>query len=176
MTMRLFNRLASLLLALALLVGGLLIVAETILAGWDRAPAVIDRTGWYDGLTGTRLDDSRTQAVAIGVTALGLLILLSQLRRWTPERLSVTLGDQWHLHRRSVERRLAGVAGEVPGVTSASARIRRRGRGWQPRIRVVGDPSVRPAVEQAVRRELDRIAAPQTAAVDVDLARGGRVR
>ncbi|GAB3145954.1 hypothetical protein GCM10027290_26730 [Micromonospora sonneratiae] len=173
--MRLANRLASLLLAVVLLAGGLLIVVETGLAAFGLPALLIDRDGWYAALSTTRLDDPVTRTVAGTVTLLGVLILLAELRRWTPERLGVQLAN-CHLHRRSMERRLAGAAGAVAGVASATARIRRRGRVWRPRIRVVADPSVRPAVERAVRRELDRLAVPPAQPLGVRVVRNRRAR
>jgi hypothetical protein len=167
--MRLVNRFASLLLAFALLGGGLLLAAEAVTVSLDRPSLLIDRAGWFRTLTGTPLNDPVVRAVAIGVTALGLLILLAQLRRWAPDRLALPSAENWHLQRRSVERRLAGTADGVPGVRSATARIRRRGDSWRPRIRAVADPAVRPAVERAVREELERLSAPETGAIDVEL-------
>jgi hypothetical protein len=168
------NRLASLLLALVLLGGGLLLAAEAAASALDQPGLLIDRTGWFNTLTGTPLRDAAIRAIAIAVGVLGLLILLTQLRRWTPDRLAVPLADGWHLQRRSVERRLAGAAGRVPGVTEARARIRRHGNTWLPRIRAVGDPSSRPAVESAVREELDRLAAPSADQLDIELVRERR--
>ena len=174
--MRVVNRLASLVLALVLLAGGLLLAAEAVTVGIGRPSVLIDRRGWYGTLTGTHLGHPVVRAVAIAVTVLGLLILLSQLRRWTPDRLSMALGDDWHLQRRSVERQLASSVDEVPGVRSASVRIRRRGRHWRPRIRVVANPAARPEVERAVREELERLAAPRTDAMEVELIRDRSLR
>jgi hypothetical protein len=166
--MRVVNRLGSLLLAFVLLAGGLLLAAEGVAAALDR-PLLIDRAGWYATLTGARLDHPVVRAVLIAATVVGLLVLAAQLRRWTPERLAVQFGDGWHLQRRSVERQLASTADGVPGVSSARARIRRRGTSWRPRIRAVGDPAVRPAVERAVREELARLSAPQTDPVQIEM-------
>jgi hypothetical protein len=174
--MRLINRTASLLLAVSLLGGGLLIAAEAALAALRRPPLLIARDQWYHALTTTRLGDPAVRTVALAATLCGLLILLAQLRRWRPDRLGVRLGDGWHLQRRSVERRLANTADEVRGVTKARARIRGRAMAWRPRIHAVGDPSARPAIELAVRRELDRLAAPATERVRVELVRDLRAR
>lgn len=174
--MRVVNRLGSLLLAFVLLAGGLLLVIETVAAALRVPSLIVDRDGWYNTLARTRLDDPHVQSVTIGMTALGILILLVQLRSWGPDRVEVGLGEGWHLHRRSVEQRLASTADDVPGISSARARIRRRGDSWRPRIWAVGDPSIRPKVEQAVRQELERLAAPRTQAVEVQLVakRGAR--
>ena len=174
--MRVVNRLASLLLGFVLLGGGLLLAAEAVAVALGRPSLLIDRRGWYDTLTGTPLGHPVVRAVAIAVTVLGLLILLTQLRRWAPDRLAVRLGDNWHLQRRSVERRLASAANELPGVRSATARVHGRAAHWHPRVRAVADPALRPGGEQAVRDELDRLAAPRADAMDVQLIQERGVR
>ncbi|GAB3977871.1 DUF6286 domain-containing protein [Plantactinospora veratri] len=171
--MRLVNRLATLLLGCALLGGGLLLIVEVFAVALDRGSVAIDRTGWYRTLTGTRLADPwvRTGIIAAGVV--GLLILWGQLVRWKPDRLPARFADGWHLQRRSVERQLATVANSVPGVESASARVRREGFGWRTRIRAAGDASVRLAVEFTVRRELEHLGASAQDHVDVQMIRSG---
>ncbi|MGX7672875.1 DUF6286 domain-containing protein [Plantactinospora sp. DSM 117369] len=171
--MRLVNRLAALLLGCALLGGGLLLIVEVFAVALHRESVVVDRAAWYRTLTGTRLEDPwvRTGIVAAGV--LGLLILWGQLIRWKPDRLPTRLADGWHLQRRSVERQLATAANAVPGVESASARVRREGLGWRTRIRAVGDASVSMAVEFTVRRELERLGASPHDHVGVQMIRSG---
>lgn len=172
--MRVLNRLASLLLGLALLAGGLLVVVEAVLVGLDREPLVIDRQGWYETLTSTRFSDGDFLAVAIGVGVLGLLILVLQLRRWRPTRLSVPVAEGWHVQRQSAERVLAGAAGGQPGVASARVRIRERRTGWHPYVTAVGDPTARPRVEDAVRAELARLAGHSNG-IDVTIVKKRRV-
>ncbi|MGW4467304.1 hypothetical protein [Micromonospora sp. NPDC004704] len=172
--MRVVNRLASLLLAIILLGGGLLLAAEAAAVALDLPSLLIDRKGWFDTLTSTTVGDPVIFAIAIAVGVLGLLILLTQLRRWTPNRLAVPLADGWHLHRRSVEHRLANAADRVPGIRDARVRVRRHGDSWSSRIRAVGDPSARPQVERAVRQELDQLAAPPADRLDIQLARERR--
>lgn len=171
--MRVFNRLASLLLALALLAGGLLVAVEAVLIGLDRAPLLIDR-GWYQDLTGTRFSDRSFLLVAIGVGVLGLLILFLQLRRWRPTRLAVPVGPGWHVQRRSAERALAGAATGQSGVDSASVRIKERRGVWHPFVTAVGDPQARPGVEAAVRAELARLAGHSNG-LDVSMVQKRRV-
>ncbi|RKR85801.1 hypothetical protein BDK92_0010 [Micromonospora pisi] len=172
--MRVVNRLASLLLAVILLGGGLLLAAEAAAVALDLPSLLIDRAGWFNTLTSTTVGDPVIFAIAIAVGVVGLLILLTQLRPWTPQRLEVPLADGWHLHRRSVEKRLAGAADRVPGVRDARARVRRHGNSWSSRIRAIGDPATRPQVERAIRQELDRLAAPPAARLDIQLARQRR--
>jgi hypothetical protein len=172
--MRVVNRLASMLLAIILLGGGLLLAAEAAAYALGRPALLINRAGWANTLTTTRVGDPLILAIAIAVGVLGLLILFTQLRRWTPDRLPVPHADGWHLHRRSLERRLAGAADRVPGVTDAQARIRRNGNAWRSWIRAVGDPAARPQVESAIRQEFDRLAVPPTAQLEINLLRERR--
>jgi len=170
---RLVNRLATLLLALALLGGGLLLIAEVVTVALNRPSLVVDRTGWYQTLTSVRLENAWVRTVIIGLGVLGLLILSGQLLRWKPDRLPSRLADGWHLQRRSVERRLAMAADAVPGVASANARVRRDGIGWRTRIRAVGADSSRSEVENAIRRELARLGASADDHVGVKMVRPG---
>lgn len=171
--MRVLNRMASLLLALALLAGGLLVAVEAVLIGLDRSPLLID-PGWYENLTTTRFSDRSFLLVAIGVGLLGLLILFLQLRRWRPTRLAVPNGYGWHVQRRSAERALAGAASGQSGVDSASVRIRERRGLWHPFVTAVGDPQSKPQVEAAVRAELARLAGHSNG-VDVTMVQKRRV-
>jgi hypothetical protein len=158
--MRTANRVASLLLAAVLLVGGALVATEALLAVLGRPGLLLDRTGWYDTLTTTRRSDSAVRIAATAAVLLGIAILVAQLRRWTPVRLRLDERDGWHLHRRSVERRLAAAAAAVPGVRHATVRVRRREAGWRPRVRASGNPAAQAEVEFAVRRELHRLGSP----------------
>jgi hypothetical protein len=170
---RLVNRLATLLLALALLGGGLLLIAEVIAVATNRPALLVDRSGWYRTLSTVRLENAWVRTIIIGLGVLGLLILLGELVRWKPDRLPTRLADGWHLQRRSVERQLAVAADAVPGVASARARVRRDGLGWRTRIRAVGAASARRDVENAIRRELERLGASADDHVGVEMVRPG---
>ncbi|WBB69009.1 DUF6286 domain-containing protein [Micromonospora sp. WMMD812] len=165
--MRTANRLATLLLATALLGAGALVVVEGLLAVAGRAPLLVDRARWARALGATRWDDPAVRASAVALILVGLAVLAAELRRWSPRRLDA--GEGWHLHRRSVERRLAVAVRSVPGVRRARVRIRRRGAEWRPRVVATGDPAARPEVEFAVHQELHRLAAPRPGRIDVRL-------
>ncbi|MGK5740880.1 DUF6286 domain-containing protein [Micromonospora sp. URMC 103] len=165
--MRTANRLATLLLATALLAGGALLAAEALLAATNRPPLLVDPAAGAAALGRTRWDAPEVRAVAVAALVAGLAILVAQLRRWRPAR--VDAGNGWHLHRRSVERRLAVAAGSVPGVRRARVRVRRRGAGWRPRVVATGDPAARREVEFAVRQELHRLAASRPDRIEVRL-------
>ncbi|MEV1333227.1 hypothetical protein AB0J20_27050 [Micromonospora costi] len=165
--MRTANRLATLLLAAALLAGGALLAVEALLAAAGRRALLVDTAAWSAALARTRWDDPIVRAAAVAALLLGLGILAAELRRWSPARLDT--GGGWHLHRRSVERRLAAAAGSVPGVRRVRVRVRRRGAGWRPRVVATGDPAASAEVAFAVRQELHRLAAPCTGRVEVRL-------
>ncbi|MCW3815168.1 hypothetical protein ONA91_11950 [Micromonospora sp. DR5-3] len=165
--MRTANRIATLLLAVALLAAGALAVAEGLLAALGRPGLLIHR--WYATLTTTRWQDAPVRAVAAGVALFGLVVLAAELRRWRPARLRLAADDGWHLHRRSVERRLARAVCAVPSVRRARVRLRRRGDAWRPRVIATADPAARADVEFALRRELDRLAAPRRGRIEVRL-------
>lgn len=172
--MRVLNRLASALLALVLLAGGLLTAVEALLVGLDRGPLLVPRQEWYETLTTTNASDWTFRAVAIGVGVLGLLILAFQLRRWRPPRLRVPLADGWHVQRRSAERALASAAQGQPGIAAATVRLRERRGTWRPAVTAFGDPAARPQVEAAVRGELARLAAGANG-IDVRVVQKRRV-
>lgn len=164
---RTVNRVASLLLAVALLAGGLLVAVEGLLAAVGRTGPLPGR--WSAALAGARWHDPPVRAVAAGLTLLGLVVLAAQLRRWRPIRLPAAGRDGWHLHRRSVERRLARTVRSVPSVRRARVRVRRRGEAWRPRVTATGDPAARADVEFALRRELERLAVPGPGRIEVRL-------
>lgn len=172
--MRVINRVASLLLALALLAGGVLAAVEAVLVGLDRAPLLVDRQDWYERLTTTRFSDGGLLAVAIVVGLLGLLVLVLQLRRWRPTRLPVPAAQGWHVQRKSAERLLAGAAGGASGITTARVRLRERRGDWHPFVTAVGDPTARTRVEAAVRDEVARLAGHSNG-VDVTVVKKRRV-
>ncbi|SCF15117.1 Asp23/Gls24 family envelope stress response protein [Micromonospora chokoriensis] len=167
--MRMVNRAASALLAVVLLVGGVLLAVQALLVTLGRPASLLARTGWYDALTNARWHDPDVRTGAGAAILSGLVILVAQLRRWTPSRLRVDERDGWHLRRRCVERRLTDAAGTVPGVRRARVRVRRRGDQWRPRVRATGDPAAHAEVEFAVRQELRRLAAPRTGRIEIRL-------
>lgn len=128
--MALFDRLAAVLLALALLVLGVLVPAEIVHA------AVLGKPGQlilpWETLTRffTGHDWSTSPVLTIsGITAaVGLALLLAELKRRRPGLLTLTTDDPnltAGTTRRSLQRALAARAEEVDGISSASAKVRR---------------------------------------------------
>ncbi|MGV9213363.1 Asp23/Gls24 family envelope stress response protein [Micromonospora sp. RB23] len=168
------NRVASLLLGIALLAGGALLAAQALLVTLDVPTPPLLRPGWHQTLTSTRWADPGVRVAAGAAVLLGLVVLAAQLRRWTPVRLRVDERDGWHLRRRCVERRLTEAVDTVPGVRRTRVRVRRHGDRWRPRLHATGDPAARAEVEFAVRQELRRLARPRVDRVEIRLvpARG----
>jgi hypothetical protein len=129
--MVLFDRLAAVLLALALLLAGVLAPAEIV------HTAVLDKPGhlilpwetltrFFTGHAWSTAPVLTISAIAAGV---GLVLLLAELKRRRPGLLRLSTNDE-HLTagttRRSLQRALAVRAEEVDGISSASAKVRRR--------------------------------------------------
>lgn len=176
--MPVLNRLASLLLGLVLLAGGLLVAVNGVLALTGRHPWPVRVDRWYPTLTGTALGSHAVLVAGAGLAALGVVLLVTQVRPWAPARLSVVaVGPPrvWWVHRRSVEHRVADAANAVAGVDRARARLRGRAVRWRLRVSAVARPDARDAVEDAVRDELARLSAPEPARLRIALRRPKRV-
>lgn len=176
--MRTVNRTLSLLLGLVLLAGGLLVVAEAVLAAAGQSSWLVPADSWYEYLTQTRVDDQAVLLTALGVGLLGLVVLAVELRRWRPVRLPVRVdgadGDWW-VGRRGAERRLVRAAQEVGGVAGARATLQARGGRWRGNVRAAAREESRQGVEQAVREALGRLGAPTESSVQVRLVKPRRV-
>lgn len=165
--MRILNRLTAILLAVALVAGGALLVAETVLVWLARPPLLVPRDAWYHALTQTSVGDSIVLVVSASMLALGVIVLFLQLRPWRPVRLPANKPD-WFLRRRSAQHSLAAAVDRLPSVDQARARL---GRGWRLRLRASGDAQDRDAVREAAVAELERLAAADTSRLRVRLTR-----
>ena len=121
--MRAFNRVLSLLLGLALLVGGLLVAAEVAAALLDRGELVIPARRWAEELRATTFADA--QVVFGVVAAVGLVLFVAEARRWPKRRIPLSDDQQrsWWVLRRSLEQQLGRA------VTSRHRGHRRPGPG-----------------------------------------------
>lgn len=128
--MAVFDRLAAVLLGMVLLLLGVLVPAEVVHS------AVLSRTGelllpWQAltrFFTGHAWSTSSVLAISVVTAAVGLLLLLAELKGRRPGLLTLTTDDD-HLiagtTRRSVQRALATRAQDVDGISGASATVRR---------------------------------------------------
>ena len=122
--MRLANRVIAAVLALGLLVGGLLVAVEIVVAGFDRQPWVLPHDRWYVSGRLRTWDSPPPRWIFIALLAAGLALLLAQLVRHRPRALALSPGAvPADLQRRSLERALVREASRVDGVAAARARV-----------------------------------------------------
>lgn len=122
--MRVANRIVAALLGLALLVGGLLVAVEIVVAGFDRQPWVLPHDRWYRSLRLNAWESDPSRWTFIALLAAGLLLLFLQLARRRPAVLPLVAGAvPADLGRRSLERSLARTASDVDGVAAARVTV-----------------------------------------------------
>ena len=122
--MRIANRVLAAVLALALLVGGLIVAVEIVVAGFDRRPWVLPHDDWYRSARLRTWDSAPPRWIFIGLIAAGLVLLFVQLARRRPPVLALTPGAvPADIGRRSVERSLAREARNIDGIAAAKAKI-----------------------------------------------------
>lgn len=154
--MRIANRVFAAVLALALLVGGVLVAVEIVVAAFGREPWVVPHDRWYRSTLEHTWDDAATRWVCIGLVLAGLLLLGLQLARRRPAALPLAPGaTPAELARRSMERSLARAASRVDGVARAKVKVsadradvaattnRRRADEVRPRLAAAVDQRVR---------------------------------
>ena len=122
--MRIANRVLAAVLALGLLVGGLLVAVEIVVAGFDRRPWVLRHDEWYTSARTRSWESAPPRWIFIGLIVAGLLLLFLQLARRRPAVLALVPGDiPADLGRRSLEKALVREATRVDGVGAAKAKI-----------------------------------------------------
>jgi len=121
---RVANRVLAAVLALALLVGGLIVAVEIVVAGFDRRPWALPHDDWYRSARLRTWDSAPPRWIFIGLVAAGLLLLGVQLARRRPTALALTPGAvPADVGRRSLERSLTREATSVDGIAAAKARV-----------------------------------------------------
>lgn len=159
------NRILAVVLGLAIAILGVLVPIEIVLGAlgrphlvlpWEHLTDLLRRNSWAAG--GTR-------AVLIGVTILGLILLVRGLRRGRPSLLALadpSPGVEPGTTRRSVQRALATTAGNVDGVASAKARVKRRRAKVVVVSRLRNPAGLQEQVRERVAARLDnlRLASP----------------
>jgi uncharacterized protein DUF6286 len=122
--MRIVNRVLAAVLALALLVGGLLVAVEIVVAGFDRSPWVLPHDEWYRSARTRSWDAAPPRWIFIGLVVAGLALLLLELARRRPAALPLTpAAVPADVNRRSLEKALVREANRVDGVAGARARV-----------------------------------------------------
>jgi hypothetical protein len=165
---RVANRVVAAVLALGLLVGGLLVAVEIVVAGFDRRPWVLPHDRWYVSARLRSWDSAPPRWIFIGLVVAGLVLLFMQLARRRPGALALTPGAiPADLGRRSLEKSLVREATRVDGVATAKARIA------DDKVEVVASSNRRqtddlgPRVTQALDRRLSTLGLARPPAVRV---------
>jgi hypothetical protein len=170
--MRIANRIASAVLALALIAAGGLAIIEAILAATNQRP-LLPLNRWYGTLTSTSYSDRIILALSIAIGLLGLVILISQLRRWKPKELS--LDERWQIQRASVENQITNAVSRVPGVSAASTTVHGTRAKWDVRVKALARPETLTQAKEAAQDVLSRLTAPAGATVNIDVQQPRRV-
>ena len=124
--MRILDRVVSAVLGLALLVGGLLVAIEIVLAGLNRRPWLLPHDRWSASARTTPWSDPDLRLVFVVLIVVGILLLVVEGARRRPEALPLVARGQGvvtALDRRQVERWLEERVERVEGVTGAGVRI-----------------------------------------------------
>lgn len=177
--MRIVNRIASTILALVLIAGGLLIVVQTIGALASRPWPI--PASWRATLQSTTISDRTVLVTSIVVGLVGLIAFVAQLLPRRQQRLPAAVegtavdAPTWWVSRRSVERRSSDAAAQGAGVQHARVMVRGRPQQWQVRISGEAAPHHYDAAEQSVRDELAALGAPPDVTVSRSLRTLGRV-
>lgn len=173
MTARLLHRAVAAALALTLLLGGVLVAVEIVVAGLGRDPVVLPHDRWYEeGVTNAW---SATEATwfFLALAAAGVALLALQVARRRPDAVALGGASGAEVSTRSLERSLARTAQRVDGVATARARVsparatveaatnRRLAKDLEPRVaeattarlRTVGLPDTAVAVAVKTREE-----------------------
>ena len=154
------TRALSALLALALLLGSLLVIAEVVVAAADRGPWLVPYTDWAAWMRERSWNDWVVNAALVGLVVVGLLLLFLAVRRGKPATFPLrgrTPGVDVKVSRRSVERSLAAAASRTPGITKTEASVRRRSARVKARSATRSESGLRQEVESAVKARLDSL-------------------
>jgi hypothetical protein len=154
------TRALSALLAVALLLGSLLVIAEVVVAAADRGPWLVPYTDWTAWMRERSWNDWVVNTILVGLVVVGLLLLFLAVRRGKPATLPLrgrTPGVDVKASRKSVERSLAAAVSRTSGVTGAEASVRRRSTRIEARAATRSQSGLRQEVESAVTARLDSL-------------------
>lgn len=124
--MRIVDRVVSAVLGLALLVGGLLVAIEIVLAGLNRSPWLLAHDRWIALARTTAWSEPDLRLTFAGLVVAGALLLVVELARRRPQVLPLAAqgpGVVTVLDRREVERWLVERVERVDGVAGAGVRV-----------------------------------------------------
>lgn len=176
--MRAFNRLLGLLAGLALAGAGGFTVVEVILAAFHKGFVVVPGRAWLRALRTTPWTAPDAKIVVIAVAAVGLILVLAEIRPWRRRRARLAAspgpGDWWVL-RRSAEAHLRRTLMAETAASRPRLRLVPRRRRWRARIVTVAPAQFRQEIRDAAQQEMERLGAPPGSVVKVKLSKTRRV-
>jgi hypothetical protein len=156
---RIVNRLLALILSLAIIAVGVILIIEVIASRSGAQPVVI---GWHSILQWGQRNTWKATSVELACAILvvvGLLLLLPQLRRRRPTRVTVDSGDQATdaaITRKGIVTTVRGAVGDVEGISGSRVKVGHRriqvnATGYAATDEAVSsDTAVKEAAQQAV--------------------------
>ncbi len=124
--MRIVDRVLSAVLGMALLVAGLLVAVEIVVAALGRSPWLVPHDHWAEWASTTSWSDPGLRVLFAGLIVGGVALLVVEGARRRPEVLALAAqgpGVVAVLERREVERWLVERVEGVEGVADAGVRI-----------------------------------------------------
>lgn len=156
--MRIVNRVLGTILSLALVVAGLLLALEVVVAALGFDPVLVPWPDWYAAAGTTTWDQSALRSTLLIVALAGLVLLFLEFRRAPVSRLPVgdpAPGVDTAYTRRGVARSMDAALADIHGVRSVTTRVGRRDL----RISTVsqsGEPEAAQALRETVTAAAQR--------------------
>ena len=162
--MRWINRLLAALVALALLAVGVLLVTEVIAERLGNGFVVVDWPRIYRWGERTSLTQGSVRVACIVTAVAGLVLLLAELKRRRPARLSVASNSVDAAYtRRGVAAAIGHAVDTVDGIDRTAVRVRRR------RVRIRARTSGRLTyTAQSLREPVTQAARSRLADLELD--------
>lgn len=180
--MRVVERFLSLLLALAVLAGSVLLALEVAWAVAGQPPLLVPWPTAYDAGTSNAWDSTPLRATAAALLVVGLLLLLAMLKPRRAPRLKLTGSDpavDAAITRRSLRSTLLDGARQVDGISGAKAKVSKRKATVQATSRLGSADTAKALtgeLETALRSRLEALQLAKTPRLRVRVAprRGAR--
>jgi hypothetical protein len=177
--MRIFNRLMSLLVGLALIGGGGFLAFEVILAAVGNQFILIPGSSFLHQLQHTSWSGTIPFIVVAAIAAGGVVLFLVEARPWRRRLIELPVSQRyarWWVSRRSVEARSARILVAAEPVKRARLALRPHPhRRWRLTVKTVAAPQLREEIETITRESLAPIGVPANTKVRVRVSRPRRV-
>lgn len=154
------NRIVSALLAIALLVAGLVIAVEVVLAALDKEHWLLPHEDWARSARETAYSDRSAKIFFLLLALAGLALLLLELVRRRPPALRMAgrgSGLDADLDRRGIERWLSTRLADVEGAAGAKAKITRKAVEVKAQTPQRDVADVQRRLERAAQDNLDQL-------------------